>query len=196
MKKINFFVIAILFFGSFLFVSCNETSETEATTDEITEAEDNSTINNEADKYHSVDGKFKVNFTGTPKVSNEKVPTEVGDIEMFMFMYEKSLTEIEMIAYSDYPSAIVAVSDKDEMLNGAKEGALSNLEAVIKEEKQITYKGHKGIEFKANSSQYYVNYKIFLVNNRLYQIALMRDGSYATQSNVDKFFNSFELLEN
>ena len=201
MKKINFFVIAAIFISSLFVVSCNEPSDAEidAQADEIMEAlndaMDEVEDNTASDKFHSVDGKFKVNFTGNPDVSNESIPTDVGDIEMYMFMYEKSVTEAEMIAYSDYPSEMVAMSDPDDMLQGAKEGAVSNLGAVITEEKEIMYNKHKGLEFKANSTQFYVNYKIFLVNNRLYQIAIMRDGSYASQANVDKFFNSFELIE-
>ncbi len=161
--------------------------------DALNDAMDDNTV---SDKFHSVDGKFKVNFSGTPEVTYDTFPIEdVGTIEMYMFMYEKSLTEAEMIAYSDYPSDLVNDSSPDEMLQGAKEGAVSNLGAIITEEKEIMYNKHKGLEFKANSTQFYINYKIFLVNNRLYQIAIMRDGSYASQENVDKFFNSFELIE-
>ena len=201
MKKINFFVIAVLFISSLFVVSCDEPSdaEVEAQADEImdalNDAMDNMEDNTASDKFHSADGKFKVNFSGTPDVSNESIPTEVGNIDMYMFMYEKSVTEAEMIAYSDYPSEMVAMSNTDDMLQGAKEGAVSNLGAIITEEKEIMYNKHKGLEFKANSTQFYVNYKIFLVNNRLYQIAIMRDGSYASKANVDKFFNSFELIE-
>jgi len=201
MKKINFFVIAAFFFGAFFVTSCNEPSDedVQAKTDEImdilNDAVDEADDNTASDKYYSEDGRFKVNFSGTPEVSNESVPTEVGNIEMYMFMYEKSITEAEMIAYSDYPSDLVAASNTDDMLQGAKEGAVGNLGATITAEKEITYGKYKGLEFKANSTQFYVNYKIFLVNNRLYQIAIMRDGSYASQENVDKFFNSFELIE-
>ncbi len=198
MKKINFFVIAALFISSLFVVSCDEPSDAEvdAQADEIMDAlNDVMEDNTASDKFHSVDGKFKVKFSGTPDVSNENIETEVGNIAMYMFMYEKSVTEAEMIAYSDYPSEMVALSNTDDMLQGAKEGAVSNLQATVTEEKEIMYNKHKGLEFKANSTQFYVNYKIFLVNNRLYQIAIMRDGSYASQANVDKFFNSFELIE-
>ncbi len=199
MKKINFFVITALFISSLFIVSCDESAdqEVDAQADEIMDAlNDAMDDNTVSDKFHSVDGKFKVNFSGTPEVTYDTIPIEdVGTIEMYMFMYEKSVTEAEMIAYSDYPSDLVNDSSPDEMLQGAKEGAVSNLGAIITEEKEIMYNKHKGLEFKANSTQFYINYKIFLVNNRLYQIAIMRDGSYASQENVDKFFNSFELIE-
>jgi len=199
MKKINYLVIATFFVASIFIVSCGGASdeEVEAKASDILEALNDieSNTNTVAEKFYSEDGKFKASFTGTPEVSNESIPTEVGNIEMFMFMYEKSATEIELLAYSDYPSALVEASDKDQMLQDAKDGAVNNLGAIIVEEKKITYKGYKGLEFKANSSQIYVNYKIFLVKNRLYQIAIMRDGSFASKENVDKFFDSFELIE-
>lgn len=201
MKKINYLVIAAFFVMSMFVVSCGGASdeEAEALASDLIESLDNAMddVNTEtsAEKFYSEDGKFKVNFAGTPEITSESVATEVGSIEIFMFMYEKSLTEIELLAYSDYPSALVEMSDEDKMLQDAKTGAISNLEASIVEEKEITYKGYKGLEFKANSAQIYVNYKIFLVKNRLYQIGLMRDGSFASEENVNKLFDSFELIE-
>ena len=58
--------------------------------------------------YESEDGRFKINFLGaTPTVSQQAVPTELGDIEITMFIYEKSITEAYVIGYNDYPSAII-----------------------------------------------------------------------------------------
>ena len=204
MKKINLFALAALFVGSMLMVSCGGPSEGDLN-DAISELnnlaaeleEEAAVIETEvaAGKFHSEDGKFKIIFSGEPTHTPEIIPTEIGDIKMHMFMYEKSITEAEMVAYNDYPSAMVDLVDADQMLQDAKKGSVESLGATITEEKVITYNGHKGLEFKANSSQYYVNYKVFIVKNRLYQIALMRDGSYAVQDDVDNFFNSFELIE-
>ena len=194
MKKINLIVIAMFFVGSFIFTSCGDTTEQDVN-DLLEDMEvlvDEVVADN---KFYSEDGNFKVNFSGTPEMTKEDIDSEFGNIEMFMFVYEKSITEAEMIAYSDYPSALVKQSSTDQMLQNAKGGSVNSLDAVISEEKNLEFNGYKAIQFRADNAQFYVDYLIFLVNNRLFQIAIMRDGSYATKENADKFFNSFELVK-
>ena len=78
--------------------------------------------------YESEDGRFKINFLGaTPAVSQQAVPTELGDIEITMFMYEKSITEAYVIGYNDYPSAIIEAGSADDMLAGGKDGVVNSM---------------------------------------------------------------------
>ena len=148
-----------------------------------------------SEKYTSEDGKFKVNFLGTPTVEKKDIPTEVGNIEMTSFSYEKSATEVFMIAYSDYPSEMVKASEPDVLLNGAREGALSSMGATMESQEKITLDGNPGYQFKAVAGTYYMVYKIFLKDNRLYQILMMRDGSYPSNEAVESFIGSFELIK-
>jgi hypothetical protein len=147
-----------------------------------------------AEKYSSADGKFKINFEGKPTVSNQKVPTEVGDIEVHMFIYEKSATEIFLVGYSDYPSELIKKSNVAEVIKGAQSGVVSELKAKITEEKNINVGGNDGIWFRANSDQYYITYKLFLCKNRLYQIGMVRDGSHVTDETAKGFMDTFELV--
>ena len=41
----------------------------------------------------------------------------------------------------------------------------------------------------------HIEYQMYLVQNRLYQIGIIRDGSYATQDRVDTFLGSFEFTD-
>jgi len=147
--------------------------------------------------YESEDGRFKINFYGEPTKSSKAIPTEVGDVEMITFLYEKSVTEAYMVAYSDYPSKLIENSPVDVLLDGAKNGGVSNLGITIFEfEKNLKIAGNPGRHFKGNNgSSIYVEWKLFLTGNRLYQIAILRDGSYATQERTDDFFGSFELIK-
>ncbi len=149
-----------------------------------------------ADLFHSVDGKFKINFNGEPTETSEIIPTEVGDIEMTSFMYEKSATEVYLVAYNDYPSDMVKNSSVDDMLDGAKNGSSSSMNIVSFDvDENLEIEGNPGRHFKGNNGSYYVEYKLFMKENRLYQIAIIRDGSYATSERSEEFYGSFELLE-
>ncbi len=192
MKKSFLYAIAI--FAATSLVSCggstNETDIENALNEAVEELEEEIVI------FSSEDGNFSINFFGnTPTETSNTVPTELGNLEMVMFMYEKSATEAYMVAYSDYPSEFVnEKSDAYELLEEAKNGALGNIgiTATDKEEK-IKINGHPGLRFSGNNGQYYVMFDIYLVNNRLYQVAIIRDGSYPKSEVIDTFMKSFKL---
>ena len=144
------------------------------------------------------DGHVKIDFLGGSPTDNvSTLPTEVGDVEMHMFMYEKSVTKAFMVAYCDYPSEMINESEGAQgLLQGAKNGALTNLGITEPEqEKIIELDSHPGLFFTGSNGQYYVTYEVYLVNNRLYQVAILRDGSYASKEDVKGFIGSFELIK-
>lgn len=149
-----------------------------------------------ANIFSSKDGRFKINFSGEPKESSDIISTEAGDIEMTTYLYEKSVTEAYMVAYNDYPSELVKNTSIDVMLDGAKDGSSSSMGITIFDlEENLKIEGNPGRHFKGNNGSYYVEYKLFLKGNRLYQIAIIRDGSYATEERTKDFFGSFKLIE-
>lgn len=147
--------------------------------------------------YSPEDGGFKINFFGiSPIVSSETVPTDVGNIEMTTYMYEKSVTEVYMVAYSDYPSQSFEFSTPEDLLLGGKEGAISSLGVTqLDLEEDMDLDGNSGLHFKGVAGTFYVEYEMYIVKNRLYQIAILRDGSYPSQTSVDSFLGTFELVD-
>ncbi|PLX02934.1 MAG: hypothetical protein C0594_11405 [Marinilabiliales bacterium] len=150
------------------------------------------------DLFVSEEGNFKVNFPGTPSSESSSVPTEVGNIEMVQFMYEKSATEIYMLAYSDYPTAAVDASNPAELLANAKGGFINEMGMTIEEEKEVKIGENPGIYFKAHAKtdqgNFYATVADYIVKNRLYQVAILRDGSYADADDASSFIDSFELI--
>lgn len=146
------------------------------------------------EKFVSEDGKFAINFPAEPDVSQESVPTDVGEVQMYIFLYEESVTKAFMVTYSDFPSELVAGTDAKGLLVSSKEGQLQTLiNPIIDEESDIDINGNPGVYFKANDGSFYLVAKIFLVGNRLYQLLIMRDGSYPSEEETKSFIDSFEL---
>ncbi|MBU0489869.1 MAG: hypothetical protein KKA07_15855 [Bacteroidetes bacterium] len=145
-------------------------------------------------KFESKDGNFKITFPAKPTESSENIPTEVGNISTSTFMYEKSSTEAYMVAYSDYPSALIELSNTDDLLTGARDGVVNNISGTVDKEDKITLGDSKGLYFRASSTTFYLVYKLYLVKNRLYQIGIMRDGSYPAADDEKAFIDSFELI--
>jgi hypothetical protein len=150
-----------------------------------------------AEIYESEDGRFKVNFLGgTPDVSTQAIPTELGEIEITMFLYEKSITEAYIIGYNDYPSAIVEAGSAEDMLAGGKEGVVNSMGVTQFDlEEEVSLDGNSGLHFKGVAGSLHIEYQMYLVENRLYQIGIVRDGSYATQDRVDTLLGTFELTD-
>lgn len=151
----------------------------------------------EDEDFVSEDGKYSINFPGTPVGTDQKEPTAVGDIVIHMDMYEKSATEVFMVGYNDYPSELVEMSDPKEMLVGGIEGAKSSMGCDVEDFREMgELDGNPTIELKARStaSNYHVHYFCVMRNNRLYQVGILRDGSYPSKKDVENFTRTFELL--
>ncbi len=132
-------------------------------------------------------------FLGDPRVKLDPIQTEFGEIESMSFIYERNIIETYMVAYTDYPSMMVDASAPMALLQGAKEGSMLD-GAEIDMEQEIEIKGYPGLYFKSTFDGIYSEYKLYLVENRLYQVAILRDGDYATPAESDEFFNSFQLI--
>lgn len=198
MKKNRLYLLVVLM-AIFAFASCGD--ETNEELDKISDnleeladqIEDNVADELEADKFYSNDGKFKISFSGEPTFSKENVPTEAGDFDMFMYIYEE-VSRAEMMAYIDYPPEIIEAQEVEVMLQNAKEGSVSSMGLVISEEKEFTFKGNKAVQFRADNNELYVDYLLFLVGNRFFQTAIMVEGSYPSKDEVKKFYDSIEIL--
>jgi len=167
----------------------------EVLADNLEAVADEATIPSEI--YESEDGRFKVNFLGAaPELSQEVIPTELGDIEITMFLYEKSMKEAYIIGYNDYPSAIVEAGSAEDMLAGGKDGVINSIGVTQFDlEEEVSLDGHSGLHFKGVAGTLHIEYQMYLVENRLYQIGVVRDGSYVTQDRADTFFGTFELTD-
>ncbi|MCX7743753.1 MAG: hypothetical protein N2167_04220 [Flavobacteriales bacterium] len=147
------------------------------------------------EKYFSADGKFKIMFPGNPVRTEEKVPTDVGDITMVMFMFEKSQTEAFMVAYSDYPVEMMQGLDPYQLLDGSKNGVLSNFGATELNLKKFRIKSFPAITFEGKGTSYCTSYLLVLRNNRLYQAGILKAGSLPSKKDVKSFIGSFELTD-
>lgn len=193
MKK-NHLLVAFLSIGLFL-GSCGskkENKEGEAKDGEKTEEVKEEASNPE---FKSEAGKFSIQFKQTPKESVEDVPTAVGNIKMYMFMYEESATKAYMAAYCDYPEELVANGDAKSMLDGSKNGVLGQFQATITKENAGKFMGHESLDFTADGPQYNTAYKLVLAKNRLYQIGILQSGGSVTQEDIDAFIGTFKINE-
>jgi len=106
------------------------------------------------------------------------------------------MKEAYIIGYNDYPSAIVEAGSAEDMLAGGKDGVINSIGVTQFDlEEEVSLDGHSGLHFKGVAETLHIEYQMYLVENRLYQIGVVRDGSYVTQDRADTFFGTFELTD-
>jgi len=172
MKSILIYIIGILFlFGS--------------------PSTENSTLQK---KYYGIEGDFKIMFPGIPKKAVSDVPTDLGTIKMYQYLYEASQSKVYIVGFSDYPEQYMQASKSMELLENAKIGFINNLQIKVTEENSIKIGNHPGIMFRASGNGWFVVMRDYLVNNRLFQIGILQD-TEVSEKDVEDFIYSFELVK-
>ena len=145
--------------------------------------------------FVSKEGRFSILFPGTPKKQVQATPTEVGPIEITMYLYKEGVTLAYLVGHSDYPEEIIKNADSNELLKSAQKGAVANVEAVIITDENIMLDNkYLGKHFTAKSPKISVIYEMYLVGDRLYHIAIMSTQTLDKTPMVKKFMESFKLL--
>ena len=149
------------------------------------------------DVYTSDEGAYSIKFPGIPTRTNESVPSEIGNIEIHMDMYEMSITEYYMVGFNDYPSIIMDEADeelrREMMKSGLKEAKLSWQVTIDDEIRNQDIGDNIGLFYKGHGPNYYVVGKCAIRENRLYQVFILKDGGYPSEERVESFLGSFTL---
>jgi hypothetical protein len=144
-------------------------------------------------EYRSAEGGFTVLLPGEPEVNTQLTDTDAGSVELTM-----ALTEMDNyaagVSFNDIPAA--AQADPDALLQGGRDGAAANLNGTVISDKPIELNGYPGIEFVVETPgdlQYVA--RVFIVNDRLYQVLFLAAKDDIERFDVQAFFDSFTLLE-
>jgi len=148
--------------------------------------------------FVSTAGRFSVISPGRMIESQEAVQTAAGEIMMYLFMYETS-SSARLVGYADYEKELVSRVDPEELLNGTRDGAVGNVNGILQKETRITIDGFPGrdLEFSAIIEAKVVSARarIYLVENRLYQILALEESSTGVSDEMIAFIDSFKLVE-
>jgi hypothetical protein len=151
----------------------------------------------ELQEYRSLSGDFLVLFPENPEMETQKVNTLIGVIDAHMYQ----VTTEDMyyaVSYSDYPEDFINSSTSDEVLKGARDGALANTKGKLLQELVITYEDYPGRDIKyeitSEDENVIVYQRIFLVNERLYQIIVVTEEKNMFSRKIFDFLESFKII--
>ncbi|HTP08881.1 MAG TPA: hypothetical protein VMP08_11565, partial [Anaerolineae bacterium] len=171
-------------FDSFQLVNPSAASTTPSTT---------STSLKDWIEYRSDEGGFKVLLPAEPKVQTQLSDSAAGQLQVTMALVDMG-DHAAGVSYNDIPKA--ASADPDILLRGGREGAAKNLKGTIVSDKPITLGRYPGTEFVvAAPNNIIYTARVYVVNDRLYQILFLAPKDQMDQFDVQGFFDSFTLLK-
>jgi hypothetical protein len=144
-------------------------------------------------EFKSETGGFSITTPYALKETTQSVDTEAGKIEIHMFSAEQG-QQAWMVGYSDYPPEIVEASDAEGLLGASRDGAVSNVNGELVSDAPVSLNEHPGREFTASAQGLSLRARIFLVENRLYQIMAVVPKGQENSEEVDRFLQSFQLI--
>lgn len=140
-------------------------------------------------RYSSAKGRFSILMPTQPKVQEQPVDTDGGKLINHVFL-SQSGTAAFAISYADYPQNN---ADPQKVLDDVRQGAITGIKGTFISGKNITHKGFHGREFQASTQGALYTSRIFIVNNRLYQMVVVAPIGQLTAADINKFLTSFDL---
>ena len=145
-------------------------------------------------EFNSAEGAFSILMPKNPSLETQMVNTPIGPIEIQFFSAELADTAY-VVGYSDYPAAFVAQSNPVIMLDGARDGAVANVQGKLVSETVIFIGGYPGRELRIETldGKFAAMSRIFLVNNRLYQVMVVMPADRTITDEIRTYLDSFAL---
>lgn len=147
-------------------------------------------------KFSSDVGRFNVLMPVAPKVSSREAESPAGKLTLHVFDASSGLGYFA-VTYADYPGAARDAAHAEQVLDGVRTGVLRGVKGELLSEKKISIKGHPGREFKASGKvqgfDVVFTWRIYLVGQRLYQLAVGTQAKDSEHADIAKFLTSFEL---
>ncbi len=145
--------------------------------------------------FSSPDKSFSILLPGKVEQKREKMESEIGPVEIFVFKAKSENHDFSVI-YVDYPHFMVEEQTPNKLLDGSCYGTIMETRGKLMKETVIDLQGNPGRELKiAGPEKEYIRARLYLVSNRLYQIKVVSKAPYTADKNVDTMFDSFKLTD-
>ncbi|MGB8260698.1 MAG: hypothetical protein WCE75_10125, partial [Terracidiphilus sp.] len=134
---------------------------------------------------------FSISFPTAPDVKKQNVPTQKGTFELRAYVSQPGESAL-YVGVCDYGTAVEG-RDPDDVLAGAQDGALQNVQAKLTTGRKFTFGIYHGVEFEGDSATMHFSARIYLVGTTLYQ-TLVASPVARPYGETPRFLNSFQLI--
>lgn len=144
---------------------------------------------------------YTISYNRTPEIQSLFVDSSEGLINTKVKIDERgtdSSTLVFMSSESKYHSNFrVENEELDSFYIKSMNGSINSMNGEFASKKEISYLGHRGLEFYATLYEGQVRccYRIFLINDTLYSIGILYTNSQPDEEGL-RFMDSFKLIKN
>lgn len=146
------------------------------------------------------DGGFSVLMRGDPHYLRQQVDTPAG--RMFAHLYSSDRpASYFAVGYADYPLALVIGTPPERLFSAVRQTWIERIDGKLTaSDGTIELAGkYPGTEFQAsgkmNGVGAFIHARLYLVDQRLYQVISMGRKDEVSQGVVNRFLNSFHLIQ-
>ena len=156
--------------------------------------------------FTSGKGKFEINFPGDPTPNKQNVETEIGELELNMYVFTPKPGMDDnfnyVVGFTQYPaytidSRYMTGIEVDEFLDQSVQGSAANVNGVVIENVKHKFDSYPGRDFTINvqNGTAIMRGRSYLVNNTLYSINVIEPSKNASNQSTSQFLESFKLIE-
>jgi hypothetical protein len=143
------------------------------------------------------DGKASALMPGNPILQTQPMTVPgAGFVTLRLYLLEAAGKDAGFaLGYCDYPQHMMRGANIEMMLDGARDGAVRNVNGTLVSENRINIQGNSGREVHATIPQGDLHARFFIVGNRMYMLmAIEGRGEKIPDADRKRFFESFQLL--
>jgi hypothetical protein len=140
---------------------------------------------------------FTLSMPGTPLKNDSTVPSAAGPLMLRMYTLSKDY-EVYITGYTEYPDMVFTSAEPEDLMDGAQQGAVSNIQGEVTSQRQITVNGHPGREVVGTSPSRNIGFtaRVILARPRMYMLVYTQyDMSKAMSEDGRKFLDSFQITK-
>jgi hypothetical protein len=137
-------------------------------------------------------GGFSVQMPRTPEEQSKVLDTPAGPLKLNMYLC-KAGKWVYMVGYAEHEKLR---GDAEEILDGARNGAVKIGNNKLISEDTISLDGHPGRELRMEAPNgLRMRLKIILAGNRLYQVGVVTPKNDSYSPRIEKYLTSFRLTK-
>lgn len=138
---------------------------------------------------------FAFSTPGSPSHNEQSLPSAVGPIPLHLYTLSEG-NEGYIVGYSIYPDSVFSAASSEQLLDGAQNGAVSNVQGEVTSQRSITINGNPGREIVGTSPSKNIGFtaRVYIVKPRMYMLVYTQyDKDKPMSSDGKKFLESFQL---
>lgn len=152
-------------------------------------------------EFVSDEGGFKIKFPGTPVKKTSMIETAAGQIHLTKLTAASTVANYA-VAFMDFPAAVTDPLELKVRYDGGRDAVLRGMPgSALVDEKDMYFGDRYGREFVVESAALTATYRVFLVQQRLFEIVVftprLSKAPEQVRANyrktIEEFFNSFVI---